>query len=283
MLGPTNREELYGQTLHEFEQAFGPEHASTLLMAAITARVYERDDKLDKAEKMYQRALRGSEKALTPEDTYILDLIGQLYILHGRLRDAENMYQCALQGYEKALGLEHTLTRGAICRLFDIYFRHCMALRREQTARLLPNMVNSKEVEDLSDTLAGLTDLCDRFGAVRPSLFGLLGRVLIWARREDDAVVAFIHQFRLAKSKPEYGGTMCDGCRKQLNAGMNRFVCKACMDIDLCDECHENYEIDELLLREAQENCQAHPFLAVPREEKRIWVPEPGLQMISRT
>jgi len=283
MLGPTNREELYGQTLHEFEQAFGPEHASTLLMAAITARVYERDDKLDKAEKMYQRALQGSEKALTPEDTYILDLIGQLYILHGRLRDAEDMYQCALQGYEKALGLEHTLTRGAICRLSDIYFQHCMALRREQTARLLPNMVNSKEVEDLSDTLAGLTDLCDRFGAVRPSLFGLLGRVLIWARREDDAVVAFIHQFRLAKSKPEYGGTMCDGCRKQLNAGMNRFVCKACMDIDLCDECHENYEIDELLLREAQENCQAHPFLAVPREEKRIWVPEPGLQMISRT
>lgn len=107
--------------------------------------------------------------------------------------------------------------------------------------------------------------------------------MLIWARREDNAVVAFIHQFRLAESKPEYGGTICDGCEKQLNAGMNRFVCKACMDIDLCDECHENYEIDGLLLHEAQENCQAHPFLAVPREEKRIWVPEPGLQMISRT
>jgi tetratricopeptide (TPR) repeat protein len=283
MLGPTNREELYGQTLHEFEQAFGPEHASTLLMAAITARVYERGDRLDKAEKMYQRALQGSEKALTPEDTYTLNLIGQLYILHGRLRDAEEMYQRALQGYEKALGPEHTLTRDAICRLYEIYFQHCIALRQEQTARLLSNMVNSNKVKDLSDTLVGLTDLCDRFGAVRPSLFGLLGRVLIWARREDDAIVAFIHQFRLAKSKPEYGGTICDSCGKQLNAGMSRFVCKACMDIDLCDECHENYEIDGLLLREARENCQAHPFLAVPREEKRIWVPEPGLQMISRT
>jgi hypothetical protein len=144
-------------------------------------------------------------------------------------------------------------------------------------------MVNSNEVEDLSDTLVGLTDLCDRFGAVWPSLFGLLGHVLIWARREDDAVVAFIHQFRLTESRPEYGGTICDGCGKQLNAGMNRFVCKACMDIDFCDECHNNYEIDGLLLHEAQKNCQAHPFLAVPGEEKRIGVPEPGLQMISRT
>ena len=277
MLGPTNREELYGQTLHEFEQAFGPEHASTLLMAAITARVYEHSDKLDKAEKMYQRALQGSEKDLTLEDTYTLNLIGQLYILHGRLRDAEEMYQRALQGYERALGLEHTLTRDVFCRLYEIYFQHCMALRQEQTARLLSNIVNSNKVKDLSNTLVGLTDLCDRFGAVRPSLFGLLGRVLIWARREDDAVVAFIHQFRLVESKPEYGGIICDGCGKQLNAGMNRFVCKACMDIDLCNECYENYEIDGLLLHEAQENCQAHPFLAVPREEKRILVPELGL------
>jgi len=280
MLDPANREELCERTLHEFEQAFGPEHASTLLMAAITTRVYECGDKLDKAEKMYQRILQGSKKALTPEDTYALDLVatlGQLYTLHGRLRDAEEMYQRALQGYEKALGLEHTSTRDAICRLYDIYFQRCMALRQEQTARLLSNMVNFNEVEDLSDTLVGLTDLCDRFGAVRPSLFGLLGRVLIWIRRADDAVVAFIHQFRLAESKSKYGGTICDGCGKQLNAGMNRFVCKACMDIDLCDECHENYEIDGLLLREAQENCQAHPFLAVPREEKRIWVPELGL------
>ena len=60
---------------------------------------------------------------------------------------------------------------------------------------------------------------------------------------------------------------MCDGCEKRLSAGIERFVCRACIDIDLCDGCHKNYDIDGIL-RESAENCQAHLFLAIPGEEK---------------
>lgn len=47
--------------------------------------------------------------------------------------------------------------------------------------------------------------------------------------------------------------------------GMKRFVCKVCVDIDLCEECYGNYEIDELL-SQGPEQCQAHPFLGVSEE-----------------
>jgi tetratricopeptide (TPR) repeat protein len=66
--------------------------------------------RLDEAEKMYQRALQGYEKAWGPEHTSTLDTVsnlGDLYEDLGWLDEAEKMYQRALQGYEKAWGLEH--------------------------------------------------------------------------------------------------------------------------------------------------------------------------------
>ena len=65
--------------------------------------------KLDEAEKMYQRALQGYEKAWGPDHTSTLDTVNNLGLLYKsqcKLDEAEKMYQRALQGYEKALGLE---------------------------------------------------------------------------------------------------------------------------------------------------------------------------------
>jgi hypothetical protein len=39
------------------------------------------------------------------------------------------------------------------------------------------------------------------------------------------------------------------------------------MDIDLCNKCYVDYEIDGYISRETSENCQAHPFLVVSGEE----------------
>ncbi|OXV07471.1 hypothetical protein Egran_04766 [Elaphomyces granulatus] len=68
--------------------------------------LYADQGKLDEAEKMYQRALQGYEKALGPGHTSTLRTVynlGLLYADQGKLDEAEKMYQRALQGYEKAL------------------------------------------------------------------------------------------------------------------------------------------------------------------------------------
>jgi len=67
--------------------------------------LYADQGKLDEAEKTYQRALQGYEKAWGPDHTSTLDTVnnlGLLYADQGKLDEAEKMYQRALQGYEKA-------------------------------------------------------------------------------------------------------------------------------------------------------------------------------------
>ena len=59
------------------------------------------------AEKMYQRALQGKEKAWSldhPSTFSTINNLGLLYVDQGRLGDAEKMYLRVLQGKEKAWG-----------------------------------------------------------------------------------------------------------------------------------------------------------------------------------
>ncbi|KAH8708403.1 hypothetical protein GQ44DRAFT_763487 [Phaeosphaeriaceae sp. PMI808] len=68
--------------------------------------LYANQGKIGEAEKMYQRALQGYEKAWGPDHTLTLGTVnnlGNLYADQGNLGEAEKMYQRALQGYEKAL------------------------------------------------------------------------------------------------------------------------------------------------------------------------------------
>jgi tetratricopeptide (TPR) repeat protein len=75
--------------------------------------LYSNWGKLDEAEKMYQRALQGKEKALGPKHTSTLSTVnnlGNLYADQGKMDEAEEMCQRALQGYEKVLGRERVKT-----------------------------------------------------------------------------------------------------------------------------------------------------------------------------
>jgi tetratricopeptide (TPR) repeat protein len=75
--------------------------------------LYKDQGKLDEAEKMYQRALQGFEKAWGPDHTSTLNIVnnlGLLYADQGKLDEAEKMHQRALQGYEKALSAENITT-----------------------------------------------------------------------------------------------------------------------------------------------------------------------------
>jgi tetratricopeptide (TPR) repeat protein len=76
--------------------------------------LYVKLGRLEEAEKMYQRALQGFEKAWGPEHTSTLSTVnnlGALYADLGRLDEAEKMYRRALQGYENRSGFEHERCR----------------------------------------------------------------------------------------------------------------------------------------------------------------------------
>ena len=86
--------------------------------------LYANQGKLEEAEKMYQRALQGKEKAWGPEHTSTLvtvNNLGNLYADQGKLDEAEKMYQRALQGCEKAWGPEHTSTLDTVNNLGLLY------------------------------------------------------------------------------------------------------------------------------------------------------------------
>ncbi|KAK9604817.1 hypothetical protein V6Z93_002768 [Aspergillus fumigatus] len=80
--------------------------------------------KPEEAEKMYERALRGYEKALGRGHISTLDTVNNLGILYrhlARLKEAEEMYQRALTGYKKILGPEHTSTLNTVNNLGNLY------------------------------------------------------------------------------------------------------------------------------------------------------------------
>ncbi|KAN0075668.1 HET domain containing protein [Elaphomyces granulatus] len=86
--------------------------------------LYADQGKLDEAEKMYQRALQGTEKALGPDHILTLSTVnnlGLLYADQGKLDEAEKMYQRALQGTEKALGPDHISTLNTVNNLGLLY------------------------------------------------------------------------------------------------------------------------------------------------------------------
>jgi Tfp pilus assembly protein PilF len=73
---------------------------------------------------MYQRALKGFEKAWVPDHTSTLNTVsrlGSLYMDQGKLAEAEQMYRRALKGREKALGPDHTSTLGTVNNLGTLY------------------------------------------------------------------------------------------------------------------------------------------------------------------
>jgi len=106
----------------EFEE---PKKKEAILDAILLlGNLYNNQDKLAEAEKMYERALRGKEEALGPKHTSTLDTVnnlGSLYKGQGKLAEAEKMYERALRGKEEALGPKHTSTLTTVNNLGNLY------------------------------------------------------------------------------------------------------------------------------------------------------------------
>jgi len=101
------------RALRSHENALGLEHTSAVL--------------LDVAEAMYERAIRGKEKAFMPgkmSELHTFHNLGNLYADQGQFKNAEAMYQRALRSKEKALGPEHILTLHTVHNLGHLYQTH---------------------------------------------------------------------------------------------------------------------------------------------------------------
>ncbi|KAL5045966.1 hypothetical protein BDW71DRAFT_207950 [Aspergillus fruticulosus] len=87
--------------------------------------LYYTQGKLKEAEEMYQQALAGYEKLLSPDHISTLNTVnnlGNLYRNQGKLKEAEQMYQRALAGYGNALGADHTSTLDTVNNLGALYY-----------------------------------------------------------------------------------------------------------------------------------------------------------------
>jgi tetratricopeptide (TPR) repeat protein len=97
--------------------------------------LFNNQSKPVEAEQMYERALRGYEKAWGPEHTSTLNTVnnlGLLYADQGKLAEAEQMYERALRGYEKAWGPEHTSMLDTVNNLGGLYANQGKLAEAEQ-------------------------------------------------------------------------------------------------------------------------------------------------------
>ena len=261
-------EKMYIRALQGKEEALGPDHTSTLSTVGNLGLLYKTQGKLTEAEEMFTRALRGFEKAFGQSHMLVLRAInnlGDLYLDHGKLDDARKMFQRVLQLCGQTDNPEYRSVSNAFRGLCRIYSRRRIPLWREQ---------RTKDQADLAiqfrEMTISLAIICEKQASNDSRLFSVLGRALILAERNEDAVLAFQFQSRLSQSNGENTVAWCDECGEPIRAGMERFVCTTCEDIDLCDRCHEQYKLDGFISGDSEKLCQAHPFLAVPREEVKL-------------
>jgi tetratricopeptide (TPR) repeat protein len=131
--------------------------------------LYVDQGKLDEAEQMYERALRGYE-ARGPTYTSTLDSIhclGILYADQGKLGEAEQMFERALRGYEEALGPTHVSTLDMVNNLGLLYKNQGRLGEAEHTytraLRGYEEALDHEQVQQYSPALNTLENLGDLY------------------------------------------------------------------------------------------------------------------------
>ena len=113
------------------------------------------------------------------------------------------------------------------------------------------------------------------------SNFYRLGHYLVFAGDEKNACRAFEQDITIAGNEAKRA-VSCDRCdTKELIRGMDRFVCRSCTDVDLCQQCFELFREDEKPWR-----CKSHEFLKIhspgfvpgSEVETRAWLYELQVQ-----
>ena len=87
------------------------------------------------------------------------------------------------------------------------------------------------------------------------SSFYILGRCLLLIGDELNSYFAF----------QQRASILCDRCDSEIIIG-NRYVCRSCVDVDLCEHCFKVFREDEEFWR-----CQSHDFV---QNESKETLPE---------
>jgi hypothetical protein len=178
--------------------------------------------------------------------------LGLLYADLGRLNKAEKMYLRALQGYKKAWGPEHTSTLRTVYYLGHLYQDRCHSIAQQESTVLLPDAnPEAKLGSGFPRDMDALEGLCAKFPTT--SRFSCLGRVLIWARRDRNAIITL--QQQIASIYNSYG--------VDLNSTTEKSIYRSCKDFDLCHSYHERYGAKKLPMS-SESDCQNHVFILVP-------------------
>jgi hypothetical protein len=67
-----------------------------------------------------------------------------------------------------------------------------------------------------------------KYGAIIPSVFCTLGRMLAKSNQYNDATLAFRYQFRLSPLRLRAVAVICDDSMTKVDISMETYVCKAC-------------------------------------------------------
>ena len=104
---------------------------------------------------------------------------------------------------------------------------------------------------------------------------GQLGHGLMFIGDEVNACTAFEQSMDLNSDDQIRHPAICDRCESGNITDMDRFVCKSCVDFDLCQNCIDAFRYDGRDWR-----CKNHSFLRVPRPgfslhaktETQVWL-----------
>jgi hypothetical protein len=107
-----------------------------------------------------------------------------------------------------------------------------------------------------------IIDLFARYPFSNTSLLDVIGRALLWAGDDENAQTAFQNQITKIGDVWSHGRTFCDGCKETLTMDTGRYVCMACSDVDLCEDCHRVYDVSDTV-EEATIDCSGHEFLVI--------------------
>ena len=153
--------------LQEFDQ-----EGSLALICHALGDLLRRQNKLEAAERMYERAIAGHEKALGSNHTSTLDTVnnlGNLYAAQGKLEAAKGMCQRAVTGYEKTLGSGHTSTLDAVVNLGTIHAKQ----GELDVAELMYERALAGKEKTLGSNDISMLDVVDNLG----NLYAIQGKL----------------------------------------------------------------------------------------------------------
>lgn len=120
------RERLYLAILEVEEKAWGPDNEKSLRTVESLGNFYWDQGRMEEAEEMYGRAVRGYGRHPPTESQSecMLDAYSALAILRkrkGRFEEAEGLFKVALEGRERVLGKKHECTIGTMNNMGIMY------------------------------------------------------------------------------------------------------------------------------------------------------------------